>query len=306
MDDTSLATLGEDGLIRLLTAGLPSHPDLLVGPGDDCAVVRRDDRWDELLKTDVVVEGIHFLPGEVPERIGRKALARAVSDIAAMGGTPEHALITLLTAKNQPLAKIQEIYRGILDCAQTYGISLAGGETSSLPQGLILNVALTGRVERGTALLRSGARPGDLICVTGKLGDTLKNHHLDFHPRINEGNFLREHALATAMMDLSDGLAKDLPRLCKASGVGCRIQEDDIPRRNGCDILQALSDGEDYELLFTVPKNRMDTLKQLWPEDFSRFSCIGEILPCGDGALLPGLSGGWDHFSPTPTHNFSR
>lgn len=306
MDDMSLASLGEDGLIQLLTSELPAHPNLVVGPGDDCAVVRRDDSWDGLLKTDVVVEGIHFLPEEVPERIGWKALARAVSDMAAMGGSPEHALITLLTAKNQPLSKIQGIYRGILTCAQTYGISLAGGETSSLPQGLVLNVALTGYVKRGTALLRSGARSGDLICVTGELGDTMKSHHLDFLPRISEGDFLRRHALATAMMDLSDGLAKDLPRLCRASDTGCRIREVDLPRRNSCSIQQALSDGEDYELLFTVPQNRMDTLKKIWPADFAHFSCIGEILPLEEGVLLPGLSGGWDHFSPTPSHNFSR
>ena len=307
MDGLTLATLGEEQLVSRLTDMLPQHSGLLTGPGDDCAVVRRTDDWDELLKTDVVVEKIHFLPEEQPERIGWKALARAVSDIAAMGGIPEYALVTLLADKDQPFKKIQDIYQGLVTCAETYGVGLAGGETSSLPeQGLILNIALTGRVERGTAVLRSGARPGDHICVTGCLGGTLAGHHLDFLPRCREARFLHDGAFASSMMDLSDGLGKDLPRLCRASGVSCRIREQALPMRENCTSLQALTDGEDYELLFTVSPDRISLLQQQWPVDFPQLSIIGEITTRENAKDAPSYPDGWDHFSPSSPKDFSR
>lgn len=252
MSSESLQQLGEDRLVERLVKLLPPHADLITGPGDDCAVIRRDEKWDGLLKTDVVVENIHFLPDEAPERIGRKALARAISDIAAMGGIPEHALVTLLTDPGQPVDKLVGIYKGIVNCALKYGISIAGGETSSLPEkGLVINIALTGRVEKGTAILRSGAQVGDLLCVTGQLGGSLSGHHLDFQPRTEEGRLLHAKGVSS-MMDLSDGLAKDLPRLCKASGTGAVYEENSLPLNKGATIRQAQHDGEDYELLFTL------------------------------------------------------
>lgn len=291
----SLQQLGEDRLVERLVKLLPPHTDLLTGPGDDCAVVRRDAQWDGLLKTDVVVENVHFLPDETPERIGWKALARAVSDIAAMGGIPEHALVTLLTDPRQPVDKLEGIYKGIVTCALKYGISIAGGETSSLPEkGLVINIALTGRVEKGTAILRSGAQVGDILCVTGQLGGSLGGHHLDFQPRTEEGRLLHAKGVS-AMMDLSDGLAKDLPRLCKASGTGAACEENTLPRSEGATIRQALYDGEDYELLFTLSPALWESLRHEWPAELAPVSCIGKITEQTQNPAP--LTGGWDHFS---------
>ena len=171
----ALSELGENAILQRLLSDIPVNPALITGPGDDCAVVARNDEWDTLLKTDVVVEKLHFTPETSPERIGRKALARAVSDIAAMGGIPEHALITILCHPSRPVELLEGIYRGLNSLAAQFGISLAGGETSGLPyDGLVINVALTGRVEHGNAVLRSGGAPGDQLFVSGVLGGSFR------------------------------------------------------------------------------------------------------------------------------------
>lgn len=293
-----LAQLGENELVRELTNLLPpAAHELLIGPGDDCAVAAMDKTWDLLLKTDVVVEGVHFLPDEQPERIGHKALARAISDIAAMGGIPEHALVTLLAAPGQTVDKIKKIYQGLLNCAEKYNVQIAGGETSSLPgNGLIINIAMTGRVEHGGALLRSTAREGDLIMVTGVLGGSLSGHHLDFMPRVREGRLLRSLPYVHAMMDLSDGLAKDLPRLADCSRTNFEVFEDSLPLRPGCTREQALGDGEDYELLFTIDPTQREPLHALFATNFpdTPLTCIGKVLP--QDIPSSSLPGGWEHF----------
>lgn len=297
MDD-SLQQIGEDLLVEQLISLLPQDSSLRQGPGDDCAVAPRDKEWDSLLKTDVIVEGVHFLPCESPERIGYKALARALSDIAAMGGIPEYALITLLADSAQKKDKIIGIYQGILRCAGLYEVTIAGGETSSLPSpGLIINIALTGRVEREQAILRSTALPGDLVFVTGELGGSLRGHHLDFLPRLNEGRFLLASGAVHAMMDISDGLAKDLPRMASASGTGFYLNPSQLPIRPGCTTEQALGDGEDYELLLTIPPELSDNLLDSWSPQFprTRLTCIGEITDSCLRGNTP-ASGGWEHF----------
>ena len=166
--EPSIRQTGEDALVARLLPLMPSNPSLETGPGDDCAIIRGSGNRQLLLKTDCVVEGMHFLPGTAPELIGRKALARAVSDIGAMGGTPLHALVTLFVHADRPISQVEGIYRGMGRLARQFGISIAGGESSGLPaDGLIINVALTGEVEEGKAVLRSTARAGDLIAVTG-------------------------------------------------------------------------------------------------------------------------------------------
>ena len=291
---TPLSQLGENTILQRLLQHLPANEHLLVGPGDDCAVVRGDAEWDILLKTDVVVESVHFTPDTEPERIGRKALARAVSDIAAMGGIPEHALVTLLVHRERPVELPEGIYRGMRALAELYGISLAGGETSALPfDGLVINVALTGRVERGRAVLRSGARPGDLLCVSGKLGGSFPSgRHLDFEPRVTLSRYLMERGLVpSAMMDLSDGLATDLPRLVEASCCGFEMEQNLLPLHEGCSIQQALSDGEDYELLMTFAPEIYNSLNQAaLPVPVT---CIGKIVPQN----RENLGCGWQHFS---------
>ena len=291
MSHTPLHTLGENAVLHKLLAKLHSDESLIVGPGDDCAVVARNEEWDALLKTDVVVENIHFTPDTPPQLIGRKALARAVSDIAAMGGIPEHALITLLVHPKRDVEQLEGIYEGISQLAAQFGVSIAGGETSSLPiDGLAINVALTGRVEKGRAILRSGGRPGDIICVSGPLGGSFPTqHHLLFTPRVELAReLLHSDCCPTSMMDLSDGIAVDLPRLAAASQCGFILEPEQIPCNPECSISQALKDGEDYELLFTVAEEHLDDIvaKGLFP--------IGKL--CSD-LQKNTLSGGWQHFT---------
>lgn len=290
---TSLGQLGENAVLQRLLQQLgPASPPSPAGPGDDCAVVPRDSCWDTLLKTDVIVEGVHFIPGTEPERIGHKALARAVSDIAAMGGLPECALITLLAHPSRPVEALEGIYRGINRLSARYGISIAGGETSSLPyDGLVVNVALTGRVERGQAVLRSTGKPGDVLFVSGALGGSLASgRHLDFEPRVSLARRLLHSGIRpTAMMDLSDGLGADLPRLAKASHCGFALHEGDLPCHAGCTPQQAVNDGEDYELLMAFSPTDAARLCQ---EPSWHLFPIGSLChPCGTPP-----EGGWQHF----------
>lgn len=291
---TPLAELGENATLARLLPFLTTNEELLTGPGDDCAVVARNAQWDTLLKTDVVVESLHFTRETEPERIGRKALARAVSDIAAMGGLPEHALITILCHPSRPVELLEGIYRGMAAIAQQFGISLAGGETSGLPHdGLVINVALTGRVEHGQAILRSGGSPGDELFVTGVLGGSFPTGwHLDFEPRVELARGLLEAGIRpSAMMDLSDGLGTDLPRLAAASGCGFEIDESRLPCRPGFSTHDAVSHGEDYELLLALPP---EGVKKLVNSTFAdTLHNIGR-LTAEKGQKI---ASGWQHFS---------
>ncbi len=293
---TPICTLGEQALLRRLLDCLPNaaQPDLILGPGDDCAVTRRDTQWDTLLKTDVVVEGVHFTADTAPRLMGRKALARVLSDVAAMGGIPEHALITLLVHPQRSVEFAEELYRGLSDLAAHYGVSIVGGETSSLPQpGLIISVALIGRVERGQALLRRGGKPGDILCVSGPLGGSFASgRHLTFSPRIELGRALQTaQPHPHAVMDLSDGLAADLPRLAEASHCGYDIDEAKLPLHTGCTISEALNDGEDYELLCALA-----------PETAPQVCTQFGLIPIGrlTERTQDKLSGGWQHFTSSP------
>ena len=294
---TPLCQLGEDAVLRRLLGhhcAAATNDALLLGPGDDCAIARRDAEWDSLLKTDALVEGVHFTPGTEPELIGRKALARAVSDIAAMGGLPEHALITLFVHKSRSVELLEGIYSGLAALASEFGISLAGGETSSLPQdGLAIGITLTGKVEHGQAVLRSGGHAGDVLCVSGALGGSFESgRHLRFTPRVELAReLLRRGLRPDAMMDLSDGLATDLPRLARASNCGYLLDETRLPCHPGCTPRQALCDGEDYELLLALPPNLADQLPR-HPE--LGLTPIGQLTPTGTAQNMPG---GWQHFS---------
>lgn len=304
-----MVIMNEEEVIESIRKMLPSYAEevLPVGIGDDCAVCQLDDSWDLLLKTDVVVSGIHFYENEDPYRVGKKAIARAISDIAAMGGIPQYVLVTFLSGQSVEKAYVQRLYQGILDCTESYGVILAGGETSRLSQaGVVINISLTGRVEKGKAVLRSTAQAGDLLFVTGNLGQTLgSEHHLDFTPRVSEGRFLQQNGWVTSMMDISDGLGKDLPTLCRASGLEAWIDPVSLPRRGESTVEEALNDGEDYELLFTVSVHDKEKVERFWNESFpnTQLSCIGFMTLCSeeqkDGTLISShdLHGGWCHFS---------
>ena len=284
--------MNEFELIARLSASLPTNASVRVGAGDDCAVLDLGllDRF-VLFKTDAVVEGIHFTAGTPPEQIGHKALARCLSDIAAMAGAPVAALVTLALPPHFDLARIEAIYQGMNALAANYGVAIVGGETTTNPERMVISVALLGTIARNQCVLRSGAKAGDAIFVTGELGGSLAGKHLEFDPRLEEARWLAGHFHVHAMIDVSDGLAGDLPHLLNASGVGAEILSDAIPisraarlqaregRSSKTPLLAALTDGEDFELLFTVAGADAVSLLDAWKEKFPALplTCIGRI-----------------------------
>jgi len=214
--------------------------------GDDCAIYRPPPGHELLLTTDFTIEGVHFKREYKPEDVGRRALARSLSDIAAMGGTPHFCLVSLALAEWADQAWIDAFYRGLLKLAGEYKTALAGGELSHANQ-IVCDVMVCGAVAKGKALRRDGARPGDILYVSGPLGGW--RHKPNPQPRVAFGR--RLIGKATACMDISDGLSLDLHRLCEASKVSASL--DSVPQLPGATIEQALHDGEDYELLFTAP-----------------------------------------------------
>lgn len=283
--------MNEFELIEHLTRALPTHKSVVIGPGDDCAVLDLGlgDRL-ILFKTDAVVEGVHFTPDTEPERVGHKALARCLSDIAAMAGTPGQALVTLGLPTQFDPARVERIYNGMLALARRHEVTIVGGETTTNPDRILISIALLGTVPRGKAILRSGAEPGDAIFVTGELGGSRAGKHLDFEPRVTEAQWLTRHFALHAMMDISDGLAGDLPHLLKASRAGAELLTAAIPisrdarvasRENSSTtpMVAALTDGEDFELLFTVASRDAVPLVDRWRAHFPglRLSCIGKI-----------------------------
>lgn len=291
----------EDVLVGRLTRGLPQSARTLTGPGDDCAIVRiPGSPLLQLFKADAMVEGVHFTRDMPAALVGRKALARAVSDIASMGGCPNEAMITLVLPPDLSWTWLQELYRGLKKAALLWGVGLAGGETSSAPAGapLVVSVALTGEVREDRVVRRDGAQEGDVIAVTGRLGGSFASgRHLKFTPRLTEAQWLVEHYQPNAMMDLSDGLAKDLPRLVAASKTGWRLELDRIPCHAEAGLKQAIGDGEDYELLLTFPVRCWEELQAAWRKQFPRVGLteIGSVTP--PRIREPELSGGWDHFA---------
>ncbi len=276
-----LAGHGEDRLVRELTRQLASGANVRIGIGDDCAAIgsRTDARW-RLLKTDCIVEGVHFSKSAAPRKAGWKALARPLSDIAAMGGLPECALITIAAPRTMKVEWLKEFYAGAAGIARKYEVVIAGGETARSPGPFFCSVALTGIVEKARCITRAGGRPGDALYVTGRLGGSIGGKHLVFTPRIAEARWLTEHFKLRAMMDLSDGLASDLPRLAQASRRGFMLYEEKIPVTKGCTIRNALTDGEDYELLFAISPRDAKRLESAWKKRFRKLPLtrIGELV----------------------------
>jgi thiamine-monophosphate kinase len=262
------------------------NPLVPIGIGDDCAVLRlstggsRKQGKDTLVTTDFSLEGIHFRRDwHPPESVGHRCLARGLSDIAAMGGEPVAAFLSMALPHDLPQNWLSRFTRGLLRLAESCGVILAGGDTAESPNGILADIIVVGTVPRGKAILRSGARPGDLIYVSGALGGSAgalgmfnKKHakpnprsyprHFFPEPRIAVGRYLREKGLASAMIDTSDGLSIDLAHICEESGVGAELLAEAIPRAivgkppREVDLELALHGGEDYELLFTVPTRK--------------------------------------------------
>lgn len=298
---TTLRDIGEDALIERLIELVPRDPHPAAGPGDDCAVVDLgpDSNTLQLLKTDALVGNVHFLPVTPARSVGWKAAARVVSDFAAMGGKPERFLVTVALPAETEVSWVEDLYRGIGDCLTSFNAVLAGGETSSVPAGSapVISIAATGSVRRENLVLRSTAKPGDVLLVTGTLGGSIQGKHLDFTPRVHEANWLAATWKPTAMMDLSDGLAKDLPRMAAASGCGFVVDKAALPLSAGVSVAQALGDGEDFEILFTMAPEKISDLHAAWSAAFPELplTVIGRMVEAGKGESL---TGGWDHFAP--------
>jgi thiamine-monophosphate kinase len=283
--------------------------------GDDCAVLQLPPRHEMLVTTDFSLEGIHFRREWHPaESVGHRCLTRGLSDIAAMGGEPRAAFLSLALPRDLPQAWVDGFLRGLLRLAGKFSVTLAGGDTAQSPAGVLADIMVLGAVPKGKAILRSGARPGDRIYVTGELGGSaatlqrmVKNpkrklrpadfpQHFFPKPRVQAGRFLRQKGLASALIDISDGLSTDLAHICEESGVGAEIQAEAIPREVALNL--ALHGGEDYELLFTAPRSKkVPTRISGVP-----ITCIGMITRNRKIVLTENGIGrrlhpqGWEHF----------
>ncbi len=328
----------ETSIIERIRQRIPSrsrrYGRLLVGIGDDAAVIRVSRHAELVVSCDQFLENVHFL-GRVhpPEAIGYKALARATSDLAAMGATPRLFLLSLALPVRRTGDWLIGFASGMAQAARRFGLTLAGGDLAQHP-AVAISITVLGEIEPGRAIQRAGARPGDLICVSGRLGaaqlglqlvlrrlprdsrwQKLLNPHLRPPLRLDLGRWLARRRIASAMMDISDGLSTDLARLCRASGVGARVWAERVPAVRVPDSLRklgaafdplalALHGGEDYELLFTLPRR----LRKRLPRSFAgvRITEIGEIvrgkamhLVGSDGRATKLESRGWDHFHPS-------
>jgi len=332
-----LKDLGEFGLIQRIQEGCLVKPErVLLGIGDDAAVL--DTGGDHLLlaSTDMMVEGIHFtLETATPFEIGYKAVAVNISDIAAMGGIPLEILISVGLYPDQEVEFVDELYRGMKTCCRRYGVNIIGGDTVASPRAVIVNVAILGRVEPGAVLYRSTARPGDLILVTGDLGasaagldlllnpkpvspeaaDRLRKRHFRPSPRVEEARAAVETGGLTAADDISDGLAREIQEITSASGVGALLYAGEIPVSPeareaaavyGKDPLEyALFGGEDFELLWTCrPEAAEEIRRAVAARCGTPVTVIGEIVPAEEGIHLihrgrrhPLGKGGYTHFA---------
>jgi thiamine-monophosphate kinase len=296
----SVCSVGEEALIRSIRRWLGSaSPQSPGGIGDDCAVLRPA-RGRELLTVDALVHGVHFSDGMRPRDVGAKLMKRNLSDIAAMGGSPRAAVVALALDGRVALGWLEKFYKGLAAEARRHGVSIVGGDVTRLDGSFVATLALTGEAT-GRILTRAGSRVGDWIYVTGSLGRSLSTgHHLHFPPRLAEGKWLARRDEVRAMMDISDGIAKDLGSLTPA-GASPAIYSAMLPRRAGATERQALCDGEDYELALCVASRANRTaLERAWSGKFprTRLTCIGRFVRAGavpPGAITLGEYRGYEH-----------
>ena len=327
-----LRKIGEFGLLRRVRDWMTaSSPSVIQGMGDDVAVFETKKKT-LLATTDILIEGIHFeRTWTDPYHLGKKALAVNLSDIAAMGGTPKYFLLSLGLPKDLSLSFVSRFYKGLKDMAGPFRVDLIGGDTSLSPK-IVINVCLLGEGEKRTLLYRKGAEVGDDLYVTGTLGDSalglrilqgrrtgarprgLIEKHLSPRPRVEIGQAIGRKRLATAMIDVSDGLLIDTSHLLEESGKGARVWEDRIPLSRVYrkyvspytrdPYLFALSGGEDYELLFTAGAGSREQIAGLARARKVPITRIGEILPSRKGFQIIRRNGkeyfpsrtGFDHF----------
>jgi thiamine-monophosphate kinase len=289
---------------------------LLAGIGDDCTVLRLPSARDILITTDFSLEGVHFRrEWHPPESVGHRCLARGLSDIAAMGGEPVAAFLSLALPASSSQRWVGRFVRGLLALSKRFSVPLAGGDIAESNSGVLADIVVLGLVPPGRAVLRSGARPGDRIYVTGKLGASAlafsgllngakllpRDYLSHFYPtpRITVGRVLREKGIPSAMIDISDGLSTDLHHICEQSGVGARIYADRIPVTGGAKNLKfALHGGEDYELIFTAParKHVPRTITGAPVTQLGEITGTRRVSLVKDGHESVLKSAGWEHF----------
>jgi thiamine-monophosphate kinase len=316
--------LSEKALIARLRRLAGNGSRIVAGIGDDSAVLRIPRGHEALVTTDFSLEGIHFRRDwHPPESVGHRCLARGLSDIAAMGGEPIAVFLSLALPRKLPRAWVERFTLGLLNLARKFGVTLAGGDTAESPDGILGDIVVLGSVPRGKAILRSGARPGDRLYVSGELGAsaaTLQRmmdapalrlnvksfpRHFFPQPRLELGRFLRERGLATSMIDISDGLSTDLAHICEESGVGAEIRATALPLvaigkpslKVGLNF--ALHGGDDYELLFTAaPGKRVPASLAGVPVTQIGSITRGRrvILEQANGLRRELKPGGWEHF----------
>ncbi len=280
--------MNELKLLQEIIPILKQNADTVVGPGDDCAVVRVGGEL-LLLAVDQVVSAVHYLPSTPPEDVAAKLLKRNLSDIAAMGGTPFCALLTLAGNINDE-GWYRRFFNGIAKAAESYNVSISGGDIATLPSGcppqtMVATLTITGKVDDTKICRRSAARPGQLVMVTGQIGNSFySQHHLNFTPRLEEAVFLAGR-YTDCMIDISDGLLLDAGRMAVASGVGMVFDINGIPLRQGAVMPAALSDGEDYELVFTIDPEKLDVLRDEWPFK-TPISVIGKTISAHSGLVF--------------------
>lgn len=317
-----LSQLGEFGLIDRIAKRESQLVTTVVGIGDDAAVIQISKIKNEKLKTqtkkqkyllvttDTLIENIHFkLKTTSFFNLGYKALAANISDIAAMGGWPTHALVTVGLPKGVKVEAVDDLYRGINRLAKKYKIDIIGGDTVQSPKEIVISVTLLGEVEKENLLLRSTAKIGDAILVTGDFGGPAAEkfilRSLSLVCRIREARIIAESKLATSMIDSSDGLVRSVLEICRASRVGARIWLDSVPVAKKATLDHALYGGEEYELVFTAPRSKAVELKGLIEKRTKvKVSIVGEVVSRRHGIKLVDLhgrvflpkSGGYEHF----------
>jgi thiamine-monophosphate kinase len=297
----------ESEFLRWLQRRVPRGAGVQVGIGDDAAVLQPPHGGALVMASDQTVEGVHFLRAEASWKlVGRKALARNLSDLAAMGARPWVALLSAALPADLADEVVRELFEGVIELAEQESTSLVGGDLCRSTGGVSLDVSVVGCMEGRDPLLRSGARVGDELLVTGDLGGSRRGHHLRFQPRWREAIALADSGAVHAAIDLSDGLGRDLPQLAEASHVGFVLEVDRLPRRsdtagNPESVSAALNDGEDFELLLAVQPGFLEELRALPELEHTALTRIGVVtqegqsLQSGDGSVTPLVSGGYEH-----------
>ncbi|MCX5632210.1 MAG: thiamine-phosphate kinase [Phycisphaerae bacterium] len=298
---------GETELVQYFAAkGKLNRAKFPIGIGDDMAQIKLPRGNSVLITTDMLLDGVHFDTKEASlEQIGYKSMAASLSDCAAMATIPLAAVVSVALPRNFGAAKLKKLHKGILIAAKKYNCPLIGGDMTSWRKPLAVSVAMLSVPGKTKPVRRSTAKTGDVICVTGTLGGSIVKKHLEFEPRLKESLMIAQGG-ANSMMDISDGLSTDLNHICRLSKKGAIVYADRIPiTRNAKGLIAALKDGEDFELLFTMPQGKFGRLKKQWRFKI-KLTVIGKIvagssvkikMPYGKVAEL--LPAGFDHLRKT-------